>query len=73
MKLDGLVFEDFFLSPFVDNIVRALASVSPHIFDVVIMSVVVEGDIFEVIGRGCTKNWIVLCDSHQDWFYMVAM
>ena len=68
VTLYRLVFENLFLSPFVDGIVRAFASVRPFIFDVVIMSVVVKGGVFEVIGHGITKNWVVLCELHQDWF-----
>ena len=47
---------------------RAFESVRPHIFDVVIMSVVVKGGVFEVIGHGRTNNWMVLCEFHQDRF-----
>ena len=66
--LDGLMFENFFLYPFLYRFVRAFASVHPHIFDVVIMSVVVKGDVFEVICHGLTENWMVFCESQQKWF-----
>ena len=46
---------------------RAKMSVRPSIFDVFVMRVVVKGDIFEFIGYIHTKNWMVLCESHQDW------
>ena len=68
MTLDGLVFDNVLLYPFVDGIVRDKAYVLPHIFYVVIIIIVVKGDVFKVISRGHTKNWIVLCESHQDWF-----
>ena len=66
MTLDGLVFDNLFLYPFVDGIVRDKASVLPHIFYVVIIIIVFKGDVFKVIGRGRTKNWILLCESHHD-------
>ena len=44
------------LNPFVDGIVRAKASICPHIFDVVLMRLVVKLDIFELIGFRHTKN-----------------
>ena len=50
-----------------DVIVRAKAYVFPHIFDVLIIRVVVKGIIFEFIGRRRTNNWMVLCESHQEW------
>ena len=58
----------FFISPFVDGIVRAKASVCSHIFYVIIIREVVKEDVFEFIGRRHTKKWMGLCDSHQDWF-----
>ena len=61
MKLDGLMFDNVFLSPFLDMVVRLFLSVCSHIFDVTVMSVLVKGDVFEVIGRGHTKKWVVLC------------
>ena len=62
------MFDNFFFYSFVDGTVRAKVSVLLHIFDVVVMCVVVKGNIFEFIGNRHTKNWIVLCESHQDWF-----
>ena len=44
--------------------VSAKVYVHPHIYDVVVMYVVVKGGVFEFIGRRHTKNWMVLCD----WF-----
>ena len=44
MTLDGLMFDNYFLSIFGDGIVRAFASIFPLIFSVIIMSVVVKGD-----------------------------
>ena len=37
------------------------------------MYIVVIGEIFELIGRGRTKNGILLFDFRQDWFEFVAM
>ena len=69
MTLDGIMFENFILSPFVYRIVRAFASVLPQIFDVFIIIVVFKGYVFEVIGSGRTKN----CIPHKYWFQLVAM
>ena len=65
MTLDGLMFENLFLSLFLDSIVRDFDTVRPRIFDVVVISVLVKKGIFEVIGRGRMKKWMVLCESHQ--------
>ena len=62
------MFGYLLLSQFLDGILRAFASVRPRIFDVVIMNVEVKGYLFEAIGRGLTKNCMVLCELHQDWF-----
>ena len=51
----------------------AKASVRPCISYVAVMHVVVKGEIFYFIGRIHTKNWMVLCELHQDWFWFVAM
>ena len=67
------MFNNLFFYPFVDGIVRYNASVRPLIFDVVVMRVVVKGDVFEFIGHRLTNNWMVFYESHQDWFYFVAM
>ena len=56
VTLYRLVFENLFLSPFVDGIVRAFASVRPLIFDVVIIIAVIKGGVFGVIGHGRTNN-----------------
>ena len=61
MILDGLMFDNIFISPFLDRIVRAKASVRPHLFDVVLMHVVVKGGVFQFIRRIRTKNLNVLC------------
>ena len=58
--VDGLIFEKLFLYPFVDGIVRAFVFVCISIFDVVVMSVIVKGGVFEVIGHGRTKQCMVL-------------
>ena len=68
MALYRLMLNNFFLYQFVDRIMRAKTSFCPRIFDVVIISVVFKGGLFEVIGCGRMKNWIVLCKSHQDCF-----
>ena len=52
---------------------RAKASVRPHIFDDVVIHEVVKGDVFEFIGLGRRNNWMVLCESHQEWFYFAVM
>ena len=54
VALYGLMFENLFLSPFIYRIVGAKTAVCPRIFDVVIMSVVVKGGVFEV--RLCTHE-----------------
>ena len=68
MALDGLMFVNLLFYPIVDRIVSAKASLRPHIFDLVVMRVVFKGDVFEFIGYGHTKKWIVLCELHHDWF-----
>ena len=65
VTLYRLIFENLFFSPFVDGLMRDFAYVCQYIFDVVIMSLLVKGDVFEVIEHGCTKNWMVLCEYHQ--------
>ena len=47
---------------------RAKASVFPCIFDYVLMNEVVKGGVFEFIGCRRMKNWILLCESHQNLF-----
>ena len=73
MDLDGFMFDYILLSPFVDRIVSSKVSVRPHIFYVALICVVVKGCVFEFIGHRRTKNWMVLCESHQEWFQFVAM
>ena len=53
--------------------VGAKVSVRPHILDYIVMHEVVKGGVFEFIGLGRKKNWIVLCELRQDWFDFVAM
>ena len=53
--------------------VRSKEYVRPHILDDVVMHEVFKGDIFEFIALGNTNNWIVLCESQQDWFQFVTM
>ena len=68
MKLYELMFDNYFFYLFAATVVlvRDKASVCPHIFDEAIIHEVVKGDVFEFIGRGLTKNCMVLCESHQD-------
>ena len=64
------MFDNFFFSPFSVTVgfVRAKEFVRPHIPDDVLTNEVVKGDVFEFVGLGRTKNYIVLCDSYQDKF-----
>ena len=70
VTLDGLMFDNFLFSPFAVTIgfVKAKAYVRPRISDEFLMHEVLKYDIFEFIGIWRTKNWIVLCESRQDWF-----
>ena len=70
MKLDGPMFDHFLFDPFVVTVgfVRAKASFHPCISDSIVINVEVKGVVFYFIGCGPTKNWIVLCESRQDWF-----
>ena len=52
---------------------RGKASVCPYILDDVAMKKVVKGGVLIFIGYGGIKKWIVLCESLQDWFEIVAM
>ena len=67
MTLYELMFDHLLFTPFVVTIgyVKYKESISPCILDDVVMYVVVKGDVFEVIGYGRTKNWIMLCKSRQ--------
>ena len=65
MTLDGLTFDNLLFSPFVVIFVRANASVRPRISDVIAIHESVKEDVFEFIGVRCTKNCMVLCESHQ--------
>ena len=62
------MFDNFFFNPFTVRFFRFNASVFTRISDVFVMHEVVKGHVFEFIGRGQTKNWMVLCELHQDWF-----
>ena len=67
--LDGIIFDNSFFYPFAVTVgcVRAKASVRPHISDYIIMNVVVKRETLEFIGCIHTKNWMVLCELHQNW------
>ena len=67
VRLDGIVFDKFRFFPFSVTVgfVRAKAYFQPHISYDVMIREVVKGGAFEFIGRGHTKNWIMLCKSHQ--------
>ena len=43
-------------------------SVHPSISDVVVIHVLFKGGVFEFIGSRRTKNRMVLCETHPDWF-----
>ena len=58
----------FYIFAVMVGFVRAKASICPCIFDDVVIHEVVKGGVFELIGRGRMKNWMVLCELHQDWF-----
>ena len=69
------MFDHLSFYPFAVTVgfVRAKTSVRPRISDDVIMHEVVEGGVFEFLGHGRTKNWVVLCGFHQDWFQSVVI
>ena len=78
VKLDGIMFDYFFLSPFMVTVgcVRAKAFVRPHILDDVTMHEVVKGGVFYFIGMFMHKVtygvlWVALglvwvCCNVQD-------
>ena len=70
MPLDGTIVDNLFFYPFLVIVafVRAKESIYPGIFDYVVMHELSKGDLFEFAGLGHTKDWIMLCDSRQDWF-----
>ena len=70
MTLDRLMFDNCLFYPFAVTVgfVRAEAYVRPLISDFVIIHVLFKGEIFEFIERRRTKKWMVLGDSHQEWF-----
>ena len=65
MSLDGLMVDCVRSIPFAATVgcVRDKASVHPCVSDDVLMYVIVKGDVFVFICRGCTKNGIVFCES----------
>ena len=67
VTLYELMFDHLLFTPFVVTVgcVKYEEPVIPCILDDVVMYVVVKGDVFEVIGYGRTKNWIMLCKSRQ--------
>ena len=56
MTLDRLVFDHLLFYPFMYGTVMAMTSVRSHIFDVVVMLVVVKGGLFNFIGSRHMKN-----------------
>ena len=46
----------------------AKSAVRPHIFDDAVIHKLVKGDVFKFVGLGRMKNWIVFCESREDWF-----
>ena len=66
--LDGLMFYHMLFSPFAVAVVcvRSKASICPRMLYGVVRNVVFKGGVFEFIGLGITKNWIVLCELFQD-------
>ena len=66
--LDRIMFYHLIFSPLVVKFVcvRSKAYVCPCLSDDIIINEVFKGDIFEFIGLRRTKNWIALCELHQD-------
>ena len=65
MTLNGIIFDNSLFSPFVVGFVRSKASILTQIFYVVVINEVVKGGVIDLIGRRHTKNWMILCESHQ--------
>ena len=67
MKLDGLMFDTFYFYQFTVRVgfMRYNASIRSYIFNDAIMNELVKGKVFEFIGLGRTKNWIILFESKQ--------
>ena len=67
MTLDRFVCDRVYFPPCKVTVgcVRSKASVRSHISHDIIMNIVVKGGIFEFIGLGGTKNWILLHDSRK--------
>ena len=70
MTLDRLMFDHLLFSAYVVTVgfVGSKASVCLLIFDDVVMHEEVKVGVFEFIGIGCMKTWIVLCELRHDWF-----
>ena len=75
MTLDKLMYNNLLFSSLVVifGFVRDKMSFCPSKFEYVVVHEVVKGDLFEFLGLGCTNNWILLCELHQDWFYFIAI
>ena len=71
--LNGLMFGNSLFSPFKFGFVSSKASVRQPILDVVVIHLVFKWEVFEFIERRLTKNCIVMCESHQDWFNFFVM
>ena len=74
-RLDRFVFDcvDFTPCAVTDGCERGYTSVHSHIIDDLIIHKVVKQDVREFIRRGVKKKWIVLCESRQYFFEVVAM
>ena len=53
--------------------VRDKAYVRPHVSYEVVMCVLFKGGVLEFIGSLGTNSWVVLRESLQNWFKVVAM
>ena len=75
VTLDGFMFDHLVCSLFAATVAffRSKESVWPHILDEVLMNVLFKGGVFEFLGTGCTKIWVVFCDLLQDWSCFVDM
>ena len=75
MTLERIMFDHLRFNPFAVTIghVRAKVSFCTCILDDVVIHEVFKGDVFEFIGLGRTKSWIVLCELRQYWFEFFAM
>ena len=75
MMLDRFLFYlvDFPLCAVTFGCVMSKASVRQHISDDVVIDVAVEGEVLDFIDHRGMKNWILLHESRQDCFDVVAM